>query len=295
MLETTGEKRLLGIDPNRSSSSEGRNRVKESGVKVVCVLVAALVAAAAWAGDISSNANGPWMEFSFTTTDTDAKGCSPADPSGRPCSAFGNSVLADAPPWTFTVGPQGATFAIVDAFVTGDVFAVYDGGELLGQTSDAPVGDSCGGDPDSCVGTSASYGLFSLAPGDHSITIRPVVSVYNVGAAYFRVDGDVAPSAPPPVPDTDGDGLTDDVDACPSSILDATVMIDDCDSGVENRWYDDGCTLADRVAVCTNGSGNHGMLASCGSHLLDDLKKQGTISGPEKDAIQSCIARLKAR
>lgn len=35
-----------------------------------------------------------------------------------------------------------------------------------------------------------------------------------------------------PVPDTEGDGVPDDVDQCPNCDLSATVVIDECNSGV---------------------------------------------------------------
>jgi hypothetical protein len=204
---------------------------------------------------------------------------------------MGNAVAADDPPWIFTVGSGGATLEVVDVFNTGDVFEVFDNNLSLDTTSAAPVGDVCGGDPDGCVGTSASYGLFQLAPGNHSITITAVVSPFNVGVAYFRIDGDVQP--PPPPPDSDGDGVLDSVDACPASVLTPTVIIAGCDSRVANQRFEDGCTLTDRVLECGNGSKNHGVVVSCSSHLLDELKATGQITGREKDAIQSCVARAR--
>jgi hypothetical protein len=140
------------------------------------------------AGDISPYANGPWLGFSFGAAGGDARGCSPADPSGLPCLLMGDSVPVDSPPWTFSVGSLGATLEVVDAYNIGDVFEVFDNGVSLGTISAAPVDFAgCGGDPDRCVGTSASYGILRLAPGAHSITIKAVVSVFNVGAAYFRI------------------------------------------------------------------------------------------------------------
>lgn len=50
--------------------------------------------------------NGLWYEFAFTSAGAPTTGCSPADPAGPVCtpSLGGNSMFADAPPWTFT-GP----------------------------------------------------------------------------------------------------------------------------------------------------------------------------------------------
>lgn len=53
----------------------------------------------------------------------------------------------------------------------------------------------------------------------------------------------------PPVLDTDGDGILDDVDAVPQSIMDATVAILGINSTVENRVDAAGRTLADRFAA----------------------------------------------
>ena len=89
------------------------------------VAASTLAAGLVWAGDISSSANGPWLGFSFGAPGVPARGCSPADPGGLSCGLMGNSVPADTPPWTFVVGPLGATFEVVDAFSTGDVFEIF--------------------------------------------------------------------------------------------------------------------------------------------------------------------------
>ena len=82
----------------------------------VSLLVTTTFAAVIWAGDISPHANGRWLAFSFRTAGTPAGGCSPADPAGLGCALFGFSTQADAPPWTFVVGPLGAAFEVVDVF-----------------------------------------------------------------------------------------------------------------------------------------------------------------------------------
>lgn len=91
--------------------------------------------------------------------------------------------------------------------------------------------------------------------------------------------------------DTDGDGIADDDDACPSSDLSATVVIDGCDSGVDNTLGADGCTLSDLVGMCVEGAKNHGKYVSCVAQLTNDLKKAGIITGAEKGAITSCAAQ----
>ena len=97
--------------------------------------------------------------------------------------------------------------------------------------------------------------------------------------------------AVPESTDGDGDGVPDDEDACPESILTETIVIDDCDSGVGNMLFDDGCTMADLIAECADNAKNHGGFVSCVAHLTNEWKQAGLITGKEKGAIQSCAAQ----
>jgi hypothetical protein len=89
---------------------------------------------------------------------------------------------------------------------------------------------------------------------------------------------------------SDGDGVPDGVDQCIGSSRAATVVIDGCDSGVPNTTFSTGCHISDQINDCAVGAGNHGGFVSCVSHLTNDLKKDGVISGNQKGAIQSCAA-----
>jgi hypothetical protein len=91
--------------------------------------------------------------------------------------------------------------------------------------------------------------------------------------------------------DTDGDGISDDMDQCADSDLDATVIIAGCDSGVTNTLFDDGCTMSDHIAQCATGAKNHGKFVSCVTKLTNYWKHQRMISGKEKGAVQSCAAK----
>jgi len=98
----------------------------------------------------------------------------------------------------------------------------------------------------------------------------------------------VEPLSPP---DTDGDGVPDPDDDCPVSNVDSTVVIDGCDTAVPNTISPDGCTISDQIAACAAGASNHGQFVSCVSHVTNELKKAGTITGQEKGAIESCAAQ----
>jgi len=89
-------------------------------------------------------------------------------------------------------------------------------------------------------------------------------------------------------PDADLDGVVDSLDQCPGSDLRATVNIGSCNSGVPNTLFTTGCTISDLIRGCSVGARNHGAFASCVSHLTNDLRNGGIISGAQKGAIQSC-------
>ena len=90
--------------------------------------------------------------------------------------------------------------------------------------------------------------------------------------------------------DDDGDGVDDNSDQCDESNTDLTIVIDGCDSGISNFIDADGCSISDLIAEIANDSSNHGNFVSVVSHLLNDLKKAGLISGNDKGAIQSCAS-----
>jgi hypothetical protein len=91
--------------------------------------------------------------------------------------------------------------------------------------------------------------------------------------------------------DADSDGLGDACDNCPNSDLSATIVIDGCDSGVDNQMLgDSGCTMADRIAECAAGATSHGQFVSCVAQLTNEWKREGLITGQEKGRIQRCAA-----
>ena len=47
------------------------------------------------------------------------------------------------------------------------------------------------------------------------------------------------------------DGILDEEDSCLESNLEETISIYTCDSGVENLFLDDGCSLKDLIDGCT--------------------------------------------
>ena len=89
-------------------------------------------------------------------------------------------------------------------------------------------------------------------------------------------------------PDADVDGVADSVDCEVHSDLSSTVIIDGCNSGVPNTLFSTGCTISDRIAHIAATSTKHSDFVKGVGTLLNQLKKQGVITGAQKDAIQSC-------
>lgn len=112
----------------------------------------------------------------------------------------------------------------------------------------------------------------------------------GVGIGPLRILNDTweLPSCPV---DSDGDGVFDPDDDCDLSDLRDTILVDDCDTGVSNQLFDDGCTMADRIAECAEGARNHGAFVSCVTHLTNEWARDGVITSREKGPIQRCTAQ----
>ena len=125
-----------------------------------------------------------------------------------------------------------------------------------------------------CIDVGMDAGVYNDIDGDS----RPQGAGYDIGADEYVVS------------DSDGDGIPDDQDACPNSILTDNVIVDGCDSGVQNVLFEDGCTISDLISQCAVDATNHGEFVSSVSLMTNYLKKIGKISGSEKESIQECCA-----
>jgi hypothetical protein len=117
------------------------------------------------------------------------------------------------------------------------------------------------------------------------------VMVFSLGATS------VLAQVQPPIVDTDGDGIQDVDDQCPTSDLSPTVIINGVDTGIQNTGANPaGCTFADLVTemieTCLADAKNHGQFVRCVSHETNILKRAKTITGKQKGKIQSIVAQL---
>jgi hypothetical protein len=91
--------------------------------------------------------------------------------------------------------------------------------------------------------------------------------------------------------DADLDGLADATDCSAMSDFSPTVVIDGRNTGVPNVLFTSGCTISDLIRKIGTDAQNHGQFASGVSHLTNELKDAGLITGNQKGAIQSSAAR----
>jgi hypothetical protein len=86
--------------------------------------------------------------------------------------------------------------------------------------------------------------------------------------------------------DVDGDGVL--ADACPTSLLSASVLLGSCDSHVVNPIFPSGCTLADLVADCTDGARQLRHVVQCVTRLTRPLARHGILTDEQAAAIMAC-------
>ena len=135
------------------------------------------LAGTASAGPIA--VDGPWYEFGFAGVGSpggDCSGCSGTVPA---------SVNAGNAPWTFS-GP--ATVTVLDLFLSGDRFELFDNLVSVGITSAPVAGDDCSGNI-ACALADPDFSrlVVSLGAGNHSLTINTLASPFGGGAAVFQV------------------------------------------------------------------------------------------------------------
>lgn len=118
-----------------------------------------------------------------------------------------------------------------------------------------------------------------------------IMALFLGGASAIRAQ------VPPIFVDSDGDGIQDADDQCPTSDLSATVFINGVNTGIANTGANPaGCTFADLVQemieTCLDDAKNHGQFVSCVSHETNILKRAKTITGKQKGKIQSIVAKM---
>jgi hypothetical protein len=216
----------------------------------------------------------------------------------------------------------GVSFYYSSSTSDGSV-SVYDGlngtGNLLGTINlESNHNINCTGDP---TGANCNWDPIAVP---FEGTAKSVV--FSGAANYIGFDDVTFGSTTPGAIDSDGDGILDENDNCPStanpgqedydgdlegdvcdldddndgcldvddpkpfSNLEATVDLDGCDSGVDNQITSNcGLTMSDMIDVLEAGTyKNHGEFVNAMAKLSNTWEESGLISGEEKDAIMTC-------
>lgn len=103
-------------------------------------------------------------------------------------------------PWTFTLA-EATPFSVVDGYLIGDQFEVFNFGSSIGTSSTPGISGACspGEDPIYCA-SSPGFSVFStlLAPGSYELSIQTIVFAPETssGGAWFGFE-DVSPAAIP--------------------------------------------------------------------------------------------------
>lgn len=96
-------------------------------------------------------------------------------------------------------------------------------------------------------------------------------------------------------PDSDSDGLTDARDTCPHSVLQATVKLGECDSGVPESLDESGCSLTDRLRTLRDDSPRHGSWIPVAGDWLRSKIQRRELSMRDRGPILACAGRWNHR
>lgn len=246
----------------------------------------------------------PAVSFAETVTWTD-RFVYGEIPSDEQCQAWHDFLDQLEPGKGFVSVKLSGTYASEDITMTDsdDIWALAhmlynrEPGSVFSNGHTWTVGIGC--NRDSCVPALKGVELVIDEPAcqcrfSDTYSIRPDIGMYNWGG--INTESCSSPDQEMTVEfqtnsDSDGDGVDDDMDMCPDSDLSLTIMIDGCDSGVDNTLFSTGCSVNDQVAECAANATNHGSFVSCVSDTINLLKKEGLVSGKEKGAVQKCAAK----
>jgi len=199
------------------------------------------------------------------------------DPSGTPLEA-----IASPGEYCFSAAPTVCEVAISpaepDAVLSGEriAFSAHTTGE---ECVDPSYRWEVTGDSEAAINDSGVY----MAGGGEGTDEVTVWDDSNDCTATAQVNV---------IQDSDYDGIPDDEEEdCPESNFDDSVIIDGCDTTIENQLFENGCTMSDLIGQCAEDEKNHGRFVFCVARLAIQWKKEKRLSFKNMGALVRCAAR----
>jgi hypothetical protein len=199
------------------------------------------------------------------------------DPSGTPLEA-----IVSPGEYCFSAKPASCAVAISpeepDEVLSGD--SIQFSAHTTGTECDTPCyAWDVTGDRGATIYSSGLY-IAGDTEGTDEVTLIDICNDDIIATAYVLV-----------IQDSDHDGIPDEEEEfCPASNCEATVIIDECDTTVDNQPFDDGCTMSDCIAECANKK-NHGRFVFCVTRLTLQWRKAKLLTFRNMGSIIRCAAR----
>ena len=201
----------------------------------------------------------------------------------------GYSDLNDADFWYFTANAGDVVTIQVDrvSCEMDPVFLLYEGS---GDTTSLTL--LTGADDNN--GQACAPACFSYADPLVSGYALPSTGTYTI--AVWDFIGGSCTSGPQAYSivmsgnscDADGDGCNDDVDPHPNSDTSPKVVIDGCNTNVNNVFVTQCSTMMDLIADCVAGASNHSDFVLCMAQLTHGWRQAGLINGRQHSRIMRC-------
>jgi hypothetical protein len=210
--------------------------------------------------------------------------------------------------WTAMINPlRGTTNYLLGVWGSGrkDVFAVggsailhYNGCTWTSMTNgETPYLINVWGSSETDVYAVGQYGTLLFYNGNkwssiQSGTANDLFDIWGTSGREIFAVGDNGNIRHYSANDMDNDGVSDEFDECPESSLETTIIIGECDTEVQNKLFQNGCTLNDLVAECNANTDTRFGFVRCVNQHIRQLKPH-KIGLREKWAILKCAFKAK--